>query len=185
MPTKRSTLAVLAGVALFPVAVQKIRDIVQPYVSTAPQLQIHATPLSVGIFTFRSSNGQPRSFSDFTGQHLLVNIWATWCPPCRKEMPSLDRLKALIGSKNEPEIIAISVDQISFQQLQGFYTANNITNLALYSANESETFDALHVNGLPTTLLIDDRGKEIGRLIGSTTWDAPNVVKQITVLTTI
>ena len=77
MSTKRSALAVLAGVALFPAALQKIRDIVQPYISTAPQLQIHATPLSVGAFTFLGSDGQSRTFSNFIGRHLLVNIWAT------------------------------------------------------------------------------------------------------------
>lgn len=185
MSTKRSALVVLAGVALFPAALQKIRDIVQPYISTAAQLQIHATPLSVGAFTFLSSDGQSRAFSNFIGRHLLVNIWATWCPPCRKEMPSLDRLKAILGSTNEPEIIAISVDQVSFDQLQGFYAANGITNLALYRANETEIFDALRINGLPTTLLIDDTGREIGRLIGPTTWDSPNVVKQISALTTL
>ena len=185
MSTRRSTLALLAGVALFPVAIQKIRDFVQPYNSTAPLLQIHPTPLSVGAFTFLASDGQPLIFRNFVGQHLLVNIWATWCPPCRKEMPSLDRLKAIIGSKNEPEILAISVDQVSFEQLRGFYAANSVTHLALYSANQAEIFDALLITGLPTTLLIDDTGMEIGRLIGPTTWDAPEVAKQLSALTAL
>ena len=100
-------------------------------------------------------------------------------------MPSLDKLRAQLGSKNEPKILAISVDEVSFEQLRGIYAANGITNLALYSANQAEIFDALHIAGLPTTLLIDDTGMEIGRLIGPTTWDAPNVTKQLSTFTAL
>ena len=185
MSNRRSSLAILAGIASLPFAFWKVRETLAPYLTSTPLLQIHKTPIPVQPVSFAHSNGQQRSFSDFKGKHILVNVWATWCPPCRKEMPGLDRLQEKLGPIAEPEIVAISVGPVSFDQLRAFYSVIGIRNMAIYRGNEADIFQALGIVGLPTTLLIDRDGQEIGRLIGPTVWDAPEIVAQLSSLVAI
>lgn len=182
MTGRRASLAILAGIVSFPFAFSKIREFLAPYLTTAPLLQIHKLPIPVQPVSFAESNGRQLGLSDFTGKHILVNVWATWCPPCRKEMPALDRLQAKLGVKAEPEIVAISVDAVSFDQLHAFYSVLGISNMAVYRGNEADIFQALRIVGLPTTLLIDHNGQEIARLIGPTAWDGPEIVAQLSTL---
>lgn len=175
-------IAVLFGIALFPVAILQMRETLAPFLSEAPLLRIHKAPIPLQPFTFLDSSGRQRSLSDFKGQHVLVNVWATWCPPCRKEMPALDRLQAKLGATPEPQIVAISVDAISFDQLRAFYSVHEIRNLALYNGNENDVLAAMGIGGLPTTLLIDHDGNEMARLIGPTIWDAPEIRDQLSAL---
>lgn len=99
-------------------------------------------------------------------------------------MPSLDRLEAILGPQAEPEIVAISVDDVSFEQLQAFYSVLGIRNMNLFKGNQDEVLSSLRISGLPTTLLIDHAGKEMARLIGPTAWDAPDLVNQLKSLVT-
>ena len=184
MSSRRASLAILAGIVSFPFAFWKIREILAPYLTSVPLLQIHKTPVPVQPVIFTDSNGRQRSFSDFKGKHILVNVWAKWCAPCRKEMPSLERLQAKLGRRAEPEIVAISVDPVSFDQLRAFYSAIGISNMAIYKGDQAEIFETLGILGLPTTLLIDHDGQEIGRLIGPTVWDDPEIVAQLSSLVT-
>lgn len=184
MPNRRSSLAMLAGIAMFPFAFLKIRETLAPYLAGVTLLKIHPTPIPIQPVVFENSDGQQRTFSDFQRKHLLVNVWATWCPPCRKEIPALDRLQAQLGPSREPEIVAISVDQVSFDQLRAFYSVIGISNMAIYRGNEADIFQTLRIVGLPTTLLIDHDGKEMGRLIGPTFWDDPKIVAQLSSLAT-
>ena len=181
-PSKWIPIAVLIGIALFPVAILQMRETLAPFLSEAPLLRVHKTPIPLQPFNFVDSNGRQRSLSDFKGQHVLVNVWATWCPPCRKEMPALDRLQAMLGATPEPQIVAISVDAISFDQLRAFYSVHEIRNLALYNGNENDVLAAMGIGGLPTTLLIDHDGNEMARLIGPTIWDAPEIRDQLSAL---
>ncbi len=185
MSNRRSSLAILLSIMLFPVGFWKIRETLAPYLTSAPLLKIHKTPIPVQPVIFTDSSGRQRSFFDFKGKHVLVNVWATWCPPCRKEMPALDRLQAKLGLKAEPEIVAISVDHVSFDQLHAFFSAVGVSNLAIYKGNEADILQTLRIVGLPTTLLIDHGGQEIGRLIGPTIWDAPEIVTQLSLLVAV
>ena len=97
-------------------------------------------------------------------------------------MPSLDRLQVKLAPKNEPEIVAISVDQVSLDQLRAFYSANGIVNLALFSGNETEVFELLSISGLPTTLLLNHDGNEIARLVGPAAWDSSEIMRQLSAL---
>lgn len=182
MASRRASLAILAGIVSFPVAFWKIRESLAPYLTAAPLMQIHKLPIPVQPVSFAESNGRQLGLSDFKGKHILVNVWATWCPPCRKEMPALDRLQAKLGVKAEPEIVAISVDAVSFDQLHAFYSVLGISNMAVYKGNEADIFQALRIVGLPTTLLIDHNGQEIARLIGPAAWDGPEIVAQLSTL---
>lgn len=185
MPNKRSSLAILAGVGLLPLVVQKVRGGVSTYFSDAPLLQIHEAPILMPPVSFTDSGGMRHSFADFPGKHLLVNIWAMWCAPCRKELPSLDRLQEKLGPVADPMIVALSVDSVGIDQLRAFYAANDVRNLAIYQGDESDIIYTLRIAGLPTTLLFDHQGMEIARLIGPTTWDAPKVVEQISKLVAV
>lgn len=97
----------------------------------------------------------------------------------------MDRLQAKLGPDLEPQIVAISVDAISIDQLRAFYSVYEIRKLALYNGNETDVLAAMGIGGLPTTLLIDHDGNERARLIGPTMWDAPEIMNQLSTLTSI
>lgn len=172
-------LMMLIGIVIFPIANLQIRETLAPFHSETPLLLIHKEPMPIQPINFIDSSGRQRSFTDFKGKHLLVNVWATWCPPCRKEMPALDRLQAKLEPNPEPEIVAISVDAVSLDQLRAFYSVYNLRKMAIYNGNEAEVLEAMRIGGLPTTLLIDHDGKEIARLIGPTIWDGPEIMEQL------
>jgi thiol-disulfide isomerase/thioredoxin len=144
-------------------------------------------PLSVGhmaAFVFKSApealppaqfvdaEGRERTLDDWKGKVVLLNLWATWCAPCRKEMPGLDRLQGLLGSEKF-EVVAVSVDRTGIEGAKKFLDQINVQNLAVLAdptARMATTFKAI---GLPATLLIDAQGREIGRLVGPAEWDTP------------
>ena len=179
MVSKRGTLLIIAGLATAPAIIQKMRDEIEPYVSTIPLFEVHKTPRQLQDVTFADGNEKKRSLVDFRGKHILVNVWATWCPPCQKELPSLERLQKKLGSNSEPEIAAISVDAIGLEQLRAFSSYFGVEKLKLYQGGEHEILQSFGIPGLPTTLLIDHDSMEIARLIGPTVWDSPEIEKQI------
>lgn len=142
---------------------------------SAAEFQLHKTPRPVAEIAFENAQGKALSLSDFLGKTVLVNIWATWCGPCRREMPTLDRLQAQLGGASF-EVLALSIDRAGQKPVEKFYRDVGIQNLALYIDASGKSTRALGVIGLPTTLLIDRRGREIGRLVGPAEWDAPSMV---------
>ncbi|RUW60710.1 TlpA disulfide reductase family protein [Mesorhizobium sp. M7A.F.Ca.US.008.03.1.1] len=127
---------------------------------------------------FEDGAGQPRTLADFHGKIVLVNIWATWCAPCREEMPTLDRLQAKLGGPDF-EVVALSMDRAGPDAVKKFFAENGIEHLALNIDTSAKAMFALGALGLPLTLLIDREGKEIGRLIGPAEWDLPEMVEFI------
>ena len=146
-------------------------------------MRVHKQPLVLGDVEFENARGEKLKIANFSGKFLLVNVWATWCPPCRKEMPSLERLLAFFAKRDQLKVIAISIDKVGFPQLQGFYDSIGVKSLDLYKGPESETLNTLGIGGLPTTLLLNQEGHEIARLVGPTEWDNPSVVSQLMKLT--
>ncbi|CCV11948.1 TlpA disulfide reductase family protein [Mesorhizobium sp. STM 4661] len=136
---------------------------------------VHEAPVPVAEIRFEDGAGQPRTLADFYGKVVLLNIWATWCAPCRKEMPTLDRLQAKLGGQDF-EVVALSMDRAGPDIVKKFYAETGVTHLALNIDTSAKAMFALGTVGLPTTLLIDRQGKEIGRLIGPAEWDAPDMV---------
>ena len=127
---------------------------------------------------FFDSSGQARSFADFAGKVLLVNFWATWCAPCIREMPALARLEAELGG-DDFRVVAISIDRQGMAAVNRFYKKHKITGLEPFVDTKNAVPRKLRVVGLPTTVLIDRRGQEIGRLVGGAEWDSPEAVKLI------
>ena len=133
-------------------------------------------PTSVPEITFDDAEGQARKLADFKGKVLLVNIWATWCGPCRKEMPALDRLQAHLGG-SDFKVIPVSIDRGGMEAIRKFYSEIGVHNLAMYIDLPGQVLRQTRALGLPTTLLIDRSGQEIGRVIGPAEWDAPEITE--------
>ncbi|MBA3909933.1 MAG: TlpA family protein disulfide reductase [Rhodobacter sp.] len=123
-------------------------------------------------------DGTTRDLEDFAGRVILLNIWATWCPPCREEMPTLDRLEARLGG-GDFAVLPLCIDAEGIGRGRQFYDEIGLANLPLYWADPMRVQLALAFIGLPTTLLIDRESREIGRLRGPFVWDSEEAVEQI------
>ena len=118
------------------------------------------------------------NLADFRGKVVLLNIWATWCAPCRREMPTLERLQAELGGPDF-EVVALSIDRKGLPVVKEFYQELGLQELAMYVDEAGAAQRALNALGLPTTLLLDRDGSEIGRLLGPAEWDSPEMVSFI------
>lgn len=134
---------------------------------------IHEAPKTVAEIQFEDADGRSRSLNDFRGKVVLLNIWATWCVPCRKEMPTLDRLQAALGG-DDFEVVALSIDR-RMDAVHKFFAEIGIQKLVKYFDSSAKATRQLGAVGLPTTLLIDREGREIARLIGPAEWDSPEI----------
>ena len=139
-----------------------------------------AQPEPLPNVVFQNGDGQPVSLDSFKGRVVLLNLWATWCLPCRREMPALDRLQTALGSADF-EVVALSIDRAGAAGGRKFLDGVGVSKLKLYVDPSAKLGNELKAVGLPTTLLIDRQGREIGRLIGPAEWDdaeAQKLVKQ-------
>jgi len=141
-------------------------------------LTLHAAPRVLPALSFADGNGRPLGLADFRGRTVLLNVWATWCPPCREEMPSLDRLQQSLGG-HDFEIVALSVDAGGAAAVKRFYKEIGVGRLAVYVDPAMRAPVELRAPGLPTTLLIDADGRELGRHVGPARWDDPQTIRQI------
>jgi thiol-disulfide isomerase/thioredoxin len=142
-------------------------------------LSVAGSPAVAPDIAFKGPGGEDLSLKDFKGRTVLVNLWATWCLPCREEMPALDRLQAELGGADF-EVVAINVDTRNPEKPKAWLGENGIRNLAYYAEPGGTLLQVLqrsgHVIGLPTTLLIDRTGCEIGILKGPAAWAAPDAL---------
>jgi thiol-disulfide isomerase/thioredoxin len=121
---------------------------------------------------FLDANDKPMRLADFTGQARLINLWATWCAPCVKEMPSLDRLQATMP-RDRFIVLPISLDGPSKGKVAPFYQERKLDNLGVYYDKGRKAMSVLDVSLLPTSILVDPAGRELGRLEGDADWDTP------------
>ena len=140
-------------------------------------LSLLREPQELPDLEFIDGNGRQTRLSDYRGKVILLNLWATWCQPCRKEMPSLDRLQAILGG-TDFEVIALSVDH-DFPVVKEFYRQTTLTTLLPYIDRSGQAMPRLAVTVIPTTLVVDRLGREIGRVIGPMEWDSPSLIKQL------
>jgi thiol-disulfide isomerase/thioredoxin len=135
-------------------------------------------PIPAPDLTFVDAAGAEHSLKDFRGKFILVNFWATWCPPCRKEMPSLDRLQARLGGPDF-QVVPISLDRGGMDKVQSFLKDTGIHNLTAYLDPDAKSMALFGFPGLPTSILIDAKGEQVARLIGGAEWDSPVVITQL------
>ena len=135
-------------------------------------------PELVPTFRFQDAEGHEKTLADWKGKVVLLNVWATWCAPCRREMPALDRLQKEMGGETF-EVVALSVDRQGAPASRKFLEETKATGLKLYVESTSKSIGVLRASGLPTTLLIDREGREVGRLAGPAEWDGADAKKLI------
>jgi thiol-disulfide isomerase/thioredoxin len=129
-------------------------------------------PLDLPEISFANAEGAAKSLSEWRGKVVLLNIWATWCVPCREEMPTLDKLEAELGGMDF-QVVAVNIDRGGIDKPKSFLVETGATHLTLYTDPSGKLFGALKAVGMPTTLLIDREGHEIGRLVGPADWGSP------------
>ena len=145
-------------------------------------LTMATTPLRLPDLAFEDADGKPRKLSDWRGKTVLVNLWATWCVPCRKEMPALDSLQTKLGGQDF-EVIAINIDTRDPDKPRNFLKDGNLTKLAYFSDQKAKVFQDLKnigkALGMPTSVLVDGQGCEIANIAGPAEWASDDAVKLI------
>ena len=123
---------------------------------------------------FTDAEGKSFRLSDFAGKLVLVNLWATWCAPCRREMPSLERLRTRLGDKIT--ILAISEDIGGSKAVAPYIAKLGLRGVKTYLDPHNKVGQAFNVDGLPTSFLIDRQGRVLGRVEGEADWDSPKML---------
>ncbi len=146
-------------------------------------LAVSKSPQAAVGFPFDGPDGKQLALKDFHGKTVLVNLWATWCVPCRAEMPELDELQGAFGG-DKFEVVAVNIDTARLERRQRFLKQIGVKHLKFYSDKEAKSFQILKragkVFGLPATFLIGPDGCEIGRMNGAAAWaseQAKNLIK--------
>ena len=151
-------------------------------------LTVAQKPFQVPDVTFKDASGHDRKLDDWHGRTVLLNLWATWCVPCRTEMPALDALQGDLGGPNF-EVVAVNIDTRNPEKPLKFLKDVGITHLAYYSDDSAHVYEDLKTAGkafgMPTTVLVDQVGCEIGNMAGPAEWSSPDGVKLVSAAVTI
>jgi thiol-disulfide isomerase/thioredoxin len=162
----------------------------KPLIATLAQLtrgevaavQTPEQPKELPGLAFTGPDGKALTLADFRGKTILLNLWATWCAPCRREMPALDKLQATLGGEDF-EVVAINIDQRNLDKPKAFLQDIGVQKLAYYSDPTVKIFQSLkavdRAFGMPTTLLIDKNGCELGYLPGPAEWASEDALKLV------
>src|SRR5215510_14439890 len=145
-------------------------------------LTMATKPLKLPDLAFEDSDGKPKKLSDWHGKTVLVNLWATWCVPCRKEMPALEALQAKLKSPNF-EVVAINIDTRDPEKPKNFLKEANLTQLGYFNDQKAKVFQDLksigRALGMPTSVLVDPQGCEIATIAGPAEWASEDALKLI------
>jgi thiol-disulfide isomerase/thioredoxin len=145
-------------------------------------VNVAKAPLKVPNLRFADASGKPLSLADWQGKTVLLNLWATWCVPCRQEMPTLDALEAKLGGPNF-QVVAVNIDTRDPGKPKAFLKDVGATHLGYFADGTAKSFQDLksigRAFGMPTTLLIDPHGCELGTIAGPADWASPDAVKLI------
>ncbi len=134
---------------------------------------VHDTARIVPAFKFVDAAGNQLSTKDFRGKFVALHFWATWCMPCRAEMPTIDALQELLGGEDFT-FVPLSVDRKGDKLVQQYYADHDLTNLPLYMDERMDAAHVLRVNGIPYTILLNRAGQEIARILGDRDWSTPD-----------
>ena len=163
-----------------PAAVARLDPLVHGEVAA---FSLAKTPRVAPDIAFKDEGGRGLTLADFRGRTVLLNLWATWCIPCRQEMPALDRLQARLGGADF-QVVAVNIDTVRLERPKAFLADAGVTHLPLYADPSARAFQVLRADrqatGLPTTLVIDRDGCQLGEVAGPAGWDSPEAVALIT-----
>ena len=145
-------------------------------------LTMATAPLRLPDLTFEDADGKPRKLSDWRGRIVLVNLWATWCVPCRKEMPALESLQTRLGGPDF-EVVAVNIDTRDPEKPRNFLKEANLTRLGYFTDQKAKVFQDLkaigRALGMPTSVLVDGEGCEIATLAGPAEWSSDDAIRLI------
>ena len=142
------------------------------------RLSFWPAPRPVPNLRFADGTGRTLSLADSRGRPVVLNIWATWCVPCRKEMPTLNRLQAGFD-KSVLLVLPLSIDRQGAAAVRRFYESLGLKALGIYVDASGEAANRIDAPGIPTTLFLDRGGREVGRKIGPADWDSRDIVKAL------
>ncbi len=145
------------------------------------KLSVREAPPMPPATVFSSADGATFKLEELRGKTVVLNVWATWCAPCIKEMPSLDRLQNLRGG-DDFQVITISIDRTKYEPAK-FFADNNIKNLKPWHDGSYAIPGNLQLRGYPTTVIYNTDGREIGILEGEAEWDSPEALALVDYLT--
>ncbi len=168
--------AFFARPALADVGPQLNKDLLKGSVAG---FKLDPSPKPMPAFAFTDADDRPVDLTDFKGKAVLLNFWATWCHPCVKEMPSLNKLQAAMTrdvGKEKFVVLPLSLDGASWRKVKPFYEDNKLANLGIYFDKKKKAMQTLDVGILPTSILIDAQGRELGRSEGEADWDTPEAI---------
>ena len=145
-----------------------------------------AEPRSIPEVAFKDPSGATKTLADWRGRAVLFNLWATWCVPCRKEMPALDALQARLGGERF-DVVAVNIDTRDPEKPKTFLKDAKLSRLSYYNDDKAKSFQDLkaigRALGMPTSVLVDGHGCEIATIAGPAEWDSDDAVKLITAAT--
>ncbi|KCV81148.1 redoxin [Actibacterium atlanticum] len=156
-------------------ALEALRD------GSMKKLNFHRTPVEVAEVGLVDMDDAPRSLSEFEGQYVLLNFWATWCPPCRKEMPGLGALQTELGS-DDFQVVTVATGFNKVQAISKFFDEIEVDNLPLLRDPKQALAREMAVLGLPVTVILNPEGQEIARMQGDAHWDSDSAKAIITAL---
>lgn len=136
-------------------------------------LILASAPNDLGAVAFDDGDGSNKTVADFKGRSILLNLWATWCVPCRAEMPALDRLEGALGSKTF-QVVPVDIDTARLDRPRAFLQEIGARHVKFFSDHSADILQTLHGTGLPTSVLIGPDGCEIGTMAGPAPWDSPD-----------
>jgi len=145
-------------------------------------VNVAKSPLKLPALAFQDAQGKPLTLEHWRGRTVLLNLWATWCVPCRKEMPALDALQQRLGGPGF-EVVAVNIDTRDPDKPKAWLAEVGVAKLAYYADPSAKVFQDLkavgRAFGMPTTLLIDPAGCEIGTIAGPAEWASDDAIKLI------
>ena len=148
-------------------------------------LNVNKNPKPAVDISFADADGRKLTLADFKGRNVLLNLWATWCVPCRAEMPALDRLQAKMGGADF-QVVAVNIDTSRLDRPKAFLAEAGVKTLTRYADSSADSFEALKVAGkalgLPTSLLIGPDGCELAVMAGPAQWDSGDAAKLVTAM---
>lgn len=163
-------ICAVAGTLLWPpgIAESNWHKQAPPFSGDLRDVSLLEHPRPAPDYRFKGPAGQDLSLADFRGKVVFLNFWATWCPPCIEEMPSLDRLQAKLGGERF-EVLALSLDR-SREIIEAFYQDTDLDQLAIYRDEGGKAMEVFRAGVLPTTLIIGPDGLLLGGLAGPADW---------------
>jgi thiol-disulfide isomerase/thioredoxin len=145
-------------------------------------LAVAQTPFRLPDLAFRDADGRERTLKDWRGRTVLLNLWATWCVPCRKEMPALDALERALGGPKF-QVVAVNIDTRDADKPRAFLNSIDVKHLAYYSDQSAKVFQELKsagkAFGMPATLIVDRDGCELGAMAGPAEWASADGMKLV------